>query len=215
MATKGDGYIRWRCKSCNQRLKVKETYEGGNVIQCPRCGASVNVPMANIEAIAAGADMPETGQPGRIQLDREKLMRALKGDERQAGVPGSAGSTPSLKGDSWNPATAFGRLEQLAQLSASLAKIDQDTMGDVQRIYRNPRLTERQREAEVKSVAENRRREIKRLVENRLAGMRLELSQLEIKQQHLTRRQLTEMERLKRAVEALELYTRHVLGIDL
>ncbi len=215
MTEKSDGYIRWRCKSCNQKLKVSENYEGGNVIQCPRCGASVNVPMANIDAIAAGADMPETGQPGRLHIDREKLMDSLQGDRRDPKAPGSVGSSPSVRDGGWNPTTAFGRLDQLDQLAASLVKIEQATMGDVQRIFRNPELDARQREAQVQSSAESRRREIQRLVRDSLAGMRLKISQMEGVRSKLMRSQIVELERLTRAVEALELYTRHVLGVEI
>jgi predicted RNA-binding Zn-ribbon protein involved in translation (DUF1610 family) len=214
MAEKSDGYIRWRCKSCNQRLKVKDTFEGGNVIQCPRCGASVNVPMANIDAIAAGADMPETGQPGRIQLDREKLMRSLRGDQlTEPGSPGTAGSSPSLREGAWSPA-AFGRLEQLDQLSAALSKIDQATMGDVQRLYRNADLGPAEREAQVRDTAEARRDEIGRLVRDRMAGLRLQLGHLEGSRENLTRSQLSDMQKLKLGLEAIELYTRYVLGVE-
>ncbi len=214
MAQKSDGYIRWRCKSCNQRLKVSEDYEGGNVIQCPRCGANVNVPMANIDAIAAGADMPETGQPGRLHIDREKLMDALQGDRRDPNAPGSIGSSPSVRDSGWNPTTAFNRLDQLDQVAAALVKIDQATMGDVQRIFRNPELSFSQREAQVRNSAESRRRDIQRLVRDSLAGMRLKIGQLEGVRSKLMRSQLAELERLTRAVEAVELYTRHVLGVE-
>ncbi len=214
MAEKSDGYIRWRCKNCNQRLKVRDTYEGGNVIQCPRCGASVNVPMANIEAIAAGADMVETGQPGRLHIDREKLMDALEGDRRDPNAPGSIGSSPSVRGGDWNPTTAFGRLDQLEQLAASMSKIDASIMGDVQRIFRNPDLSERQRESQVQQAAESRRRDIQRLVRDSLAGMRLKISQLEGVRSKLMRSQVVELERLNLAVEAVELYTRHILGVE-
>jgi len=215
MADRSDGYIRWRCKSCNQRLKVSVNYEGGNVIQCPRCGASVNVPMANIDAIAAGADMPETGSPGRLHIDREKLMDALQGDRRDPNAPGAVGSTPSVREGAWNSATAFSRLDQLDQLAASLLKIDQTTMGEVQRAFRNPNLGAEEREAQVRRIAEGRRRDIQRLLQDRLAGMQLKISQMEAERSKLMRSQIVELEQLTRSVEALELYTRHVLGIEL
>lgn len=215
MAAKNDGYIRWRCRACGQKLKVKESFEGGNVIQCPRCGANVNVPVGNIEAVAAGADMPETGQPGRIQLSREKLMRTLRGDDKEPGTPGSAGSTPSLRETSWDPTSAFGRLEQLDQLAASLVKIDQATMGEVQRLFRNRDLGSRERQAQVKNAADSRREEIKRLVQNRLAGLRMKLGGLEGSRERLMRSQLDELERIRLGIEALELYTRYILGIEL
>ena len=213
MPEKSDGFIRWRCKSCNQKLKVKDTFEGGNVIQCPRCGASVNVPMANIEAIAADADMPETGMPGRMQIDREKLMRALKGDEvKEPGTPGTSGSAPSLR--DWD-ATGFSRIEALSQLSASLIKTDEATMGEVQRLFRNRELGPRERAAQIRQAGDARRADIKRLVQNRLAGLRMQVAHLEGSRERLGPGERTDLERLTLAVEALELYTKHILGIEL
>ena len=101
---KDDGYIRWRCKACGQRLKVKKTYEGGDVMPCPRCGEIVNVPMGNIEAIAKGTEMAETGDPGRLNVDRELLMKRLRGDEKATG-PGSVGrshwTSDRARGGGW------------------------------------------------------------------------------------------------------------------
>jgi phage FluMu protein Com len=215
MPEKSDGFIRWRCKSCNQKLKVKDTFEGGNVIQCPRCGANVNVPMANIEAIAAGADMPETGQPGRIQIDREKLMHALKGDEAtEPGAPGTSGSTPSVRNDAYTGA-GYSRIEQLGQLAASLIKIDEATMGEVQRLYRNADLGPKEREAQIRGAGDARRAEIKRLVQNRLAGMRMQLAHLEGSRERLGMSERSDLAKLQVAVEALDFYTRYILGIEL
>ena len=96
---KDDGFIRWRCKGCGQRLKVKETHEGGDVMPCPRCGEIVNVPMGNIAEIAKGTEMAETGDPGRLNVDPELLMKRLRGDEKAEG-PGSAGGAPRSGGAS-------------------------------------------------------------------------------------------------------------------
>ena len=81
MAEKDDGYIRFRCRMCGKRLKVKDTIEGGNVMPCPRCGAAVTVPMGNLEAIAEGTAMPETGQPGRLNVDPELVRKRLAGED--------------------------------------------------------------------------------------------------------------------------------------
>jgi DNA-directed RNA polymerase subunit M/transcription elongation factor TFIIS len=213
MADRSDGYIRWRCKNCNQKLKVSADYEGGNVIQCPRCGASVNVPMSNIDAIAATADMPETA--GRLHIDRQKLMDALRSDGRDPNAPGTAGSSPSVREGAWNAATAFARLDQLDQLAASVLKIDQTTLGEVQRAFRNAELGPREREKQVQLAAETRLRELKRLVQDSLAGMKLKISNMEAVRSKLMRSDLVELERLTLAVEALELYARHVLGVEL
>ncbi len=47
-----------------------------------------------------------------------------------------------------------------------------------------------------------------------LAGMRLKIGQMEGVRSKLMRSQIVELERLNRAVEAVELYTRHILGVE-
>ena len=141
-------------------------------------------------------------------------MRVLKGDGlTEAGTPGTAGSSSSLRENVWTGA-GFSRIEQLGQLAASLAKIDDAAMGDVQRLYRSD-MEPAEREEQIKVVGNARRSEIKTLVENRLVGMRMQLANLEGSRDRLGPGERTDMERLKLAVEALDLYTRHVLGIDL
>ncbi|MHC4592964.1 MAG: FmdB family zinc ribbon protein [Planctomycetota bacterium] len=99
MSQKGDGYVRFRCRACGQRLKVRDTMEGGDVIPCPKCGASVNVPLANLEAIAKQADMEETGQPGRLNVDPELLMKRLRGEGEEASERGRRGHDGTAPAD--------------------------------------------------------------------------------------------------------------------
>lgn len=215
-AEKDDGYIRWRCKGCGQKLKVKESWEGGEVIQCPRCGAMVNVPIGNIEAIAAGTDMEETGEPGRLQLDPEKLMKTLRGEEKtEPGSPGSAGSTPSVRSVQWDAESAYGRVEQLDQLASAVQRIDQSAKGDIQRAYRNKDLDAGDRAKAVKEAARGRLEEIRALVQDRLAGLRMNIQDMETREENLNRGQKTQLASLRRAVEAIKLYTRYVLRIKL
>jgi len=47
---KDDGYVRFRCKMCGKRLKVREDKTGGgHVIPCPRCGELVTVPLVALD----------------------------------------------------------------------------------------------------------------------------------------------------------------------
>ena len=53
--SEADGYIRFRCKNCFKRLKVKADIAGGDAIPCPFCGNTVVVPFGE----AAQADLEE------------------------------------------------------------------------------------------------------------------------------------------------------------
>jgi len=213
MAEKDDGYIRWRCKACGQRLKVKKTWEGGDVMPCPKCGEMVNVPLSNLEAIAKGADMAETGKPGRLHIDPELLRKRLGSEREKAAGPGSVGGAPTIRQEAWSAQAAFGRIHELDQLAASVAKTDQDVMGQIQRIYRSGDVAKEQRHEQIKDAARQRRRELQELVNNRLTALRQQVESLESQQQRLSRSELDHLARLKRAAEAIMLYSHYVLGI--
>jgi len=209
---KDDGFIRFRCKACGQRLKVKKTWEGGEVMPCPRCGELVNVPLANLESIAKAADMAETGQPGRLNVDPELLRKRL-GVEGQGGSgAGTAGVAPTLRREGWSPQAAFGRIQELDQLAAGLTQINNNLMGELQRIYRNSDLTPEQREEQVKRAARQQRADILKLVKARLLAAQQKVQALQGRR-GLNPSEVDHMARLERALEAVRLYARHVLGL--
>lgn len=214
MAKTDDGYIRFRCRTCGKRLKVKDTIEGGNVVPCPGCGAAVTVPMGNLEAIAEGTAMPETGQPGRLNVDPELLRKRLKGEGEQREGPGSVGGPPTLRQGAWNPVTAFGRITELDQIAAALVKIDEDLMGQIQRLYRKEDQSAEDRELEIKVAGERRRDEIRQLLQNRLQHARQQLRRLESMEHRLGRGEMDQLQRLRMAVEAMELYARYVHDVE-
>jgi len=214
MAPEEDGFVRFRCGECGQKLKVKKTIEGGNVMPCPRCGATVNLPLMNLESIAKGTDMAETGQPGRLNVDPDLLLKRLRGEGEKASGPGSVGGPPTLRQEPGGALGASARVQELDQVAASVSKIDQDALGQVQRMYRGRELSAAQRQARVQQVADRRQQDIKELVANRLAGMRMEIRSLDVQRRRLMRSDLDRLEHMKLACEALEFYARHILGVD-
>ena len=214
MAKKNDGYIRFRCRNCDKRLKVKDTVEGGNVISCPSCGAAVTVPMANLEAIAEGTAMEETGLPGRLNVDPELLRKRLSGEDEARSGPGSVGGPPTLHQGEWNPMSAFGRIVELDQLAAAIIKVNDDMMGQVQRLFRKADQSPEDREQEVKVAAERRQDELRKLFESRLLTVRHRAHRLQAMEHRLSRAEMDDLVRSKAAAEALELYARYVYGIE-
>jgi len=213
MAEKDDGFVRWRCKACGQRLKVKKTWEGGDVMPCPKCGEMVNVPLSNLEAIAKGTEMAETGDPGRLRIDPELLRKRLGSEQEKAAGPGSVGGAPTIRREGWSAEAAFGRIQELDQLAAGVAKADQDVMGQIQRVYRSGDLSKEERHEQIKDAALQRRQEVQELVNNRLTALRQQINALEGQQQRLGRGELDHLARLKRAAEAITFYSHYVLGL--
>ena len=213
MAKKDDGYVRFQCKQCGQRLKFKKDREGGDVVQCPRCAAAVNVPLANIEEIARSAQMPETGDPGRLNLDPALLMRRLRGEDDKPSGPGSMGGPPSLHEGRWSP-TSFGRLTQLDQVIAAVSKIDQEVIGQIQKLYRERGITPQDRERQFEVIADRRRDEIQKLLSNRLFGFDREIKSMSGMRDRLDRSEQERLDMLERSYEAIKLYGRCVYGVD-
>jgi len=212
---KDDGYVRFRCKECGQRLKLRKDREGGNVIQCPKCGAPVNVPLANIEQIAKSADMVETGQPGRLNVNTELLMKRLRGDEPKAAGPGSVGGAPTLREDKWSGSGSFSRMTELDQVVASISKIDQEAQGQIQRLYREQGISPEERAMQFEVIAGRRRDEIKKMLDNRLWSVGQDVRRLSAMRERLSREEADRLAALERAQEALVLYGRHICGLDM
>jgi DNA-directed RNA polymerase subunit RPC12/RpoP len=208
MADKNDGYIRWRCKECGQRLKVREDREGGDVMPCPRCGTLTNVPLANIESIATATDMEETGMPGRLNVNKDILKERLT----QEGGPASVGGAPTLKQDKWSIQAAFGRITELDEILASLRKSDEDFMGQVQRLYRDPDIEPEGRKEEVKKAAQTRRREVAETFRTRMQAMDQRIRSMDGMKHRLGRDEMDELNRLKRAFEAVRLVAGYGFG---
>jgi hypothetical protein len=212
---KDDGYIRWYCKSCNHRLKVKSASAGGNIIRCPFCSELTTVPVGNLEEVVESAQMEETGRPGHIQLDPEKLLSRLQG-EREKGVgPGSAGSAPSLRTVPWSEDAAFAPIQELNDILPGIGRVEEETIGDLQRIYRNRKLNPSQRAEQVKEAAEMRARKLGELVTGRFKTVGREVSSMEARHRELSKAQLAELGRRRRVMESLQFYGRYVLGADI
>jgi DNA-directed RNA polymerase subunit RPC12/RpoP len=209
MAEKNDGYIRWRCKECGQRLKVREDREGGEVMPCPRCGTLTNVPLSNIDAIAQATEMEETGMPGRLNVNKDILKQRLT----QEGGVASMGGAPTLKQDKWSISAAFGRITELDELLASLRKGEEDFMGQIQRLYRDPDVDRDARREEVKKTAQDYRRELAKVFQGRMEAMDKRIRSMEAMKHRLGREEMDELERLKRAFEAVRLVAGFGFGV--
>lgn len=226
MAGKNDGYIRFQCKACGKRLKVRDKYEGGTVVPCPRCHASVVVPLANLDAIARRhrPDDEDEEWMGRLDVRPDALRERL-------GTPDIPFSEADLARPEWKrrmmaqeapaggptlnlPTRAFERIPQLDSLSARIKQIEDECVGDLQRMFRNPDITAEQRARRARELADGRRRDIQRAVEDILAAVRHDLSPLKVSLSRLSRSELKRRETLEAAEEGITLYAQNIYGLD-
>jgi hypothetical protein len=213
---KGDGYVRFSCRSCGKRLKVKDKGKGGEVIPCPRCGAAVSVPLLNVAAIARPPKEDELLEPELeevFHIDPDRLMERFDPQKlTEDGLPGSEGAYPTVKRPAGDAALgAFDRLNDLDSVASRLHDIDNDTFGQLQRLYRDPELTPRERAAQVAEIGRDRRVEIARVLGRHMRALRSDMAPL-LAHRTLVGPEKAELERLKRNLEALRLYARFVLG---
>jgi len=213
---KDDGYIRFHCRMCGKRLKIKKELEGGGTVKCPRCGELVTVPFANLEAIAQAEGLSDdTARKNINRLDPDLLMRQLRGDEnggKKGNGAASAGTAPTRK---WTPELTYGTIEALDSLRARLNKIEDDTVGDIQRLLR---MREKPRDeilSELDKIAQDRQKEVRDYCRGRLQDLKEKLRALEAHKGVLGPAAVQRLDKLQRSVDALELYLFRVLHLEL
>ena len=211
---KNDGYIRWRCPNCGKKLKMPADHEGGFVAQCPKCLATINVPMANLQALQDGADLEGTGVEEWLKVNPDLVMKRLRGEDEDETAVGRGGPVANWaeKAGTWSP-TAFSRVAELDQVSASIALIDDEIMGQVQRLYRMRDLSRAQREERAKEIAQMRRRKLRKLFRDKLEPMKRRARVLQQHEDSLGPRDLHELAELRRKFEAVLFYGRVILRV--
>jgi predicted RNA-binding Zn-ribbon protein involved in translation (DUF1610 family) len=219
---KDDGYVRFHCHACGKRLKVKSSYEGGAVVPCPKCQASVVVPLANLEAIASeGKGEAETkAWLRRLNIRPDDLRRRLNtpdvpvSDEDRKTPRPLQGGPPSIRVNLRAATGAFERIPQLDQLSARVKQIEDECIVGIQRLFRNKDLTADQRKRRIKELGENRRRDIQRAIKDILSAIEIDMRPLKVSASRLSREQLDKRDTMEAAQEAIKLYAYYVCGMQ-
>ena len=204
---KDDGYIRFRCKECGKKLKVKAQYEGGHVIACPRCHSTITVPIAGPDAMLNAAvsaktpagDVRPTADPSPSQ--REKAEDAARELQVAAG------------GRRWRPDASLNRLQELDRLRATLGRLDDETVERIQRMLRQPKLEEDEISLKMRRIAEQRAEAIQDAVTAHSNEIKSKIRQLEARRTGLPEPAFRGLDRLKKALVALDLYARIVLRL--
>jgi hypothetical protein len=124
------------------------------------------------------------------------------------------GGPPSIRLNLRPRSGAFERIPQLDRLSARVKQIEDECLGSIQKLYRNPDITEQQRERRIRELAENRRGDIQRAIEDQLMAVKLDLRPLKVSKSRLSSEQLDKRETMEAAQEAIKLYALYVFGIE-
>jgi hypothetical protein len=93
--------------------------------------------------------------------------------------------------------------------------MDEELMGQIQRIYRDPEPDAERRVERVRLAAERRREDIRRLLTDRLGSLRMQVRSMQAQRHRLMRSELGRLENMEKACEALEAYARFVLGVEI
>jgi hypothetical protein len=96
-----------------------------------------------------------------------------------------------------------------------VSRIDDEFVGHVQHIFRDQQLGDEEREQQVKDAADERSENIQKLLRDRVTSLRQEIDSLRGEGQRMNRSQVLHLQRLRRGSEALQLYARYVLGIEI
>jgi len=219
-AEKDDGYIRFQCPNCGRRLKMRNTYEGGNVIPCPRCQSMVVTPMGNLDAIVGGQHKGQAEWLNKLNVDPDTVLTRLQAEGvRNVNDAETVGPRPE-PGAPVRPSgpiglTKLARIKELDQLDAAITKINDESMGRVQKIYREEGLTSSERAEQIKEMADWRKTDLRKAFRSVMTVLRRDLAGLESRSAKLSRAEGQERLRLRAALEAVQLYGRFVHGLDI
>ncbi len=216
---KDDGYIRFTCKYCGKRLKVRKEQGGGDTIPCPRCGEPVTVPVTNLEDIAGADEMLDKSKGGESKgLDPGQLLKQLKEEQDQMGEksekPGSEHDKDEHQVRKWRPERYLGRVDELDHLRTRLNQIEDDAVEDLQRLLQNKDMSKKDKLREVENIAKERRQKIKNHCKERLDDVKKKRKKLKDREGVLGARAAQRLEQLDRTIQAMRLYLGRILGMS-
>jgi len=193
MAKDDQDYVRFRCKACGKKLKVKLVDEGGQIISCPRCRSPVNVPLAGLPADLSGG-APQHEGPGP-KAGRE-------GVEAPVGVP-------------WVPKVALRHLPDFDKFTAAVEKIDADKIEAVRRLVGEAVPSDEELDLEVRRIGKQQAEEMQGLVLRSAQAMKEKLRELEGPGRPLSTYESLRVRELKASLVLVQAYARHVLRVHL
>jgi len=211
--SEADGYIRFRCKNCFKRLKVKADIAGGDAIPCPFCGNTVVVPFGE----AAQADLEEG--PGTAP---EPPSRPLPTGHRFGGGKKSKGGGRPLRmraaaeGPGWRPLIAKReRIKDLDDLHKSLMRIMEESLAQSHAVLLDEKMKVEDRISKLQEIGKKRELSLKKKVIQYRENVRRRLKDMLADPQKMGPTGMKEISELKADAESVDLYTSFVLNMSL
>jgi len=207
---KDDGYVRFRCKACGQKLKIRKDREGGHVVPCPKCGEMVNVPLANIDALAQDPGLRDDTERKNIGgLNKAKLLSYLADDEVGREEERQAAAA------AWTGGQRLERIKALDELKGSLKRIHNDSIEKAQSLFRQQRLDDDTTVKEMQTIGAQQRQELMQNLIQTRDELKRKLELLESVSGGLEKSGKDRIVGLNRSIRGLTLYAKHVLGVEL
>ena len=205
---KEDGYVHFRCKACSKKLKIKSHYEGGNIVNCPRCRAVITVPLANVQALVREAsDIIKSA--ARLRLDEMALLSELKAEPEAAGKQKAKRTQAS---EPWRPQAGLSRLQELDNFQSAIRRLDEEQAERMQRLFQQPNLSGRDIAREARRLREEREERVRYYVSTRRKELKQKLQELEAQERAPSEPARKRLEQLRRSLLALEAYSLILLG---
>ena len=208
---KDDGYVRFRCKMCGSKLKVKKTSAGGNVVPCPSCGETVVVPFGDMSALAEARELTDDSDRKNVALDPDALVGYLEEADKAFQAKEQPSEPPA--GAAWRSKRAFTRVDELDNLRQKLNGIEDETVETLQRMLRQEDVPEDQLSREVDNISSQRRQQIGQLLGQRRLDLTQKLEKLKAVSGRLKPLEQERIGELERALRVLDLYVSRVLGL--
>jgi len=215
---KDDGYIRFSCRYCGKRMKVRKEQGGGDTIACPRCGEPVTVPVTNLEDIADADELLDKTKGGESKgLDPGQLLQQLKEEQDQMGQksekPGKEHEEGRGEVRKWRPERYLGRIDELDHLRTRLNQFEDDAVEDLQRLLQDKEMSKKEKLKEVDNIARERRDKIRNHCRERLDDLKKKRKKLKDREGVLGAKAAQRLDQLNRTIKAMRLYLGRVLGM--
>lgn len=209
-----DEYVRFRCKACGKRLKVKKTFDGGQLVPCPRCGELVTIPLANIKAISDyEPDFSQTEEQSTDPLDPDSLIAYMKEEgEKKKEEREDRAEGPRKK---WTPQKPAGRIQELNIVLNGLERVEQETVEKLEALFSQSGIPKEEIGRRIETICGERESDMRKLCTERLRGLETMRLKLVAKRGVLPPAGLQRLEEIERTLDALHRYFSQILKLRL
>ncbi|HOX40140.1 MAG TPA: hypothetical protein PL033_19320 [Candidatus Brocadiia bacterium] len=225
-----DGYIRFRCKNCFKRLKIKAEVSGGDAIPCPFCGNTVVIPFGegaqaelgdelaphptggtsqNVMDVGGGTEQIGAPEPPRRPLPSRGPIRK-SGDDRTLKMR----STSSGLG--WRPQLVKrDRIKDIDDLHKSMIHVMDENLAQAHSVLLDERIPMEEKLAKLQNIGKQRETNLRKKIIQYRDQLRDRLRRMMSDPRKMGPSGMREITELKSDIEAVDLFTSFVLQMRL